>query len=254
MLGPDESKELYVFPSSNGLFFPNTFEVFQREIVEEDKYEWEGISCEPLQDSKRLFLRDIHKQWYLRGVSRDLPSVDSIIELVRQQSKYKKVRLVGSSAGGYLSVILGLSLNAEFVLSFSGQFQLDATARDDPIENTLVVNNLDSKYHRLNFLFEKNCTTPIFYFVGEGSERDQIDAKIAGSFRNVFVFRLRSEIHGVPFLPFVLKYLIVYDVDRLKSLHTECDSVVLTPLHFALKVCGWRVVLLEYTKLILKKN
>ena len=79
--------------------------------------------------------------------------------------------MVGSSAGGYLSVILGLCLNAESVLSFSGQFQLDATARDDPIENTLVVNNLGSKYHRLKFLFEKNRITPIFYFVGRGSKR-----------------------------------------------------------------------------------
>ena len=35
-----DSNTCYIFFSSNGLYYPETAEVFQKEIVEKDRYEW----------------------------------------------------------------------------------------------------------------------------------------------------------------------------------------------------------------------
>lgn len=251
--GERQSSVLYVFPSSNGLYFPNTPDVFQNEIIKRDKFEWESIGDDAVANARRLFLRDIHKQWYVRGIGPNHSSVDSIIEFVNEQTEGRRLRLIGSSSGGYLSVILGLALQAEMVLSFSGQFQLDATARDHPIENTLLMQNLDSKYRTVSFLFERNTVTPVFYFVGIDSKTDRPDLEVAESHENVFVFRFRSDIHGVPFPAFVLKYLIGLDLSSLYRLHEECNGATLWSFSFALKVCGVRIVMVEYMRMIVRK-
>lgn len=230
----------YIFPSSNGLFFPNEHDSFKEIVVEKNKFEWRSIISEINLNADYIFLRDIHKQWYLRGINTKINSIASIVDFIKSKTNGRKIRAVGSSSGGFLSTIIGLELGAEYVLSFSGQFQLTATAKDDPVENPWVVGSSDNIYFSLEHLFLKNISTPVFYFVGDKSITDIPDLKFARRFRNIYTFILDSEVHGVPFAPFVLKYLLLKNVDELVALHERFDGRVVAPAELGVFLCGRR--------------
>jgi pimeloyl-ACP methyl ester carboxylesterase len=77
---------------------------------------------------KRLFVRDLRRAWYHRGVPRHGESIaavaDSLGELVAAQPVQRLV-VVGSSAGGYAALLFGALLGADTVLSFGPQTTLD---------------------------------------------------------------------------------------------------------------------------------
>lgn len=53
-----------------------------------------------------LFVRDLYNAWYLRGIKKYSSDVDStVIFLDGYAKKYKKVVLIGSSMGGYASIL-----------------------------------------------------------------------------------------------------------------------------------------------------
>ena len=251
--GPNIYHEVYVFSSSNGLYFPNSAAQFNDTIMVKDNYEWLSISRNISAFNKALFLRDVHKQWYLKGISSSVNSIDKIVELVKTETNGKKLITVGTSSGGFLSTILGLSLDADMVFSFSGQLQLGATAAIDPNNNSVLQANLDSKYVDLSFLLNRDSDTYLFYFVGVHSETDWPDIEFAKRYSKIMMFLFDSDIHGVPFPPFVLKYLLKKDKHEVRALHQYFDDSVISPIFFSLKVCGLIAFIREYTTHILTK-
>jgi len=93
----------------------------------------------------------------------------------------------------------------------------------------------------------------LFYFVGAHSETDWPDIAIAKRYPKVMMFLFDSDIHGVPFPPFVLKYLLKKDKHEILELHQSFDDSVINPEFFALKVCGLKEFMREYRKHMLKK-
>jgi len=252
--GPNMHNEVYVFSSSNGLYFPNSAAQFNDSIIAKDKYEWLNISRNISAFNKALFLRDVHKQWYLKGISSHVNSIEKIIELVKTETNGKKLITVGTSSGGFLSTILGLNLDADMVFSFSGQLQLGATAATDPNNNSVLQANLDSKYCDLSFLLSGDSDTCLFYFVGVHSETDWPDIAFAKRYPKVMMFLFDSDIHGVPFPAFALKYLLKKGKHEVLALHQYFDGSVINPIFFSLKVCGLIAFFREYTTHILAKT
>lgn len=115
----------YVFFSGNGLYFPNTPEEFDRTVVKGDRYEWSGIAKRIVGQAERMiFVRDVHKQWYLTGISAKVKDIDALTELLRSLTEGYTVITVGNSAGGYMACLMGLRLHAKYAYSFNGQFSL----------------------------------------------------------------------------------------------------------------------------------
>jgi len=73
-----------------------------------------------------LYLRDPKKRWYLR----DLPKIgeninDTIPFLKNEVTKYEKVIFIGSSMGGYASILFGSLLNVNIVIARQPQTDLN---------------------------------------------------------------------------------------------------------------------------------
>ena len=108
-----DSNLCVIYFSSNNIWFPNTEEAFDRSFIENDYYEWKKIRVKNAQ--KEIFVRDIYKQWYVTGINQNVNSVDRVYELLKVETRGMRVVTIGATAGGYMSVLMGSLLKAEFV-------------------------------------------------------------------------------------------------------------------------------------------
>jgi pimeloyl-ACP methyl ester carboxylesterase len=77
---------------------------------------------------KRLFVRDVQRIWYHRGVPGFGDSIEdaarSLKEMLAAQ-RVERVVVFGSSAGGYAALVFGTLLEADLVVAFAPQTMLD---------------------------------------------------------------------------------------------------------------------------------
>ena len=110
-----------IFFSGNGLYFPNDVETFNEKIIEKDRYEWENVAnfSKIVKSYKKIiFLRDIYKQWYLRGINAQVNTIDKVVDLLHELTETFEVVTCGNSAGGYMALYMGAQLKASKIFSF----------------------------------------------------------------------------------------------------------------------------------------
>lgn len=119
------NRDLVVYFSSNGLYFPDTSEEIRTRIVDEDRYEWSAFHQTYFPEKSALFLRDLYKSWYVFGVNAQLSSQEAVLSFVEKISEsYQNTVTVGNSAGGYMALRQAIRLNCPAItigaqLSFS---------------------------------------------------------------------------------------------------------------------------------------
>jgi pimeloyl-ACP methyl ester carboxylesterase len=77
---------------------------------------------------KRLFVRDLQRFWYQRGIAGFGGSIDEVAGSLRELLDHhgvERVIAMGHSAGGYAALLFGTLLEADVVLSFAPQTVLD---------------------------------------------------------------------------------------------------------------------------------
>ena len=122
-----DSKICYILFSSNGLYYPNTREVFEDIVIKKDRYEWKWVvknSRIPQKAGRIIYVRDIYKEWYAKGINARDNTIDKTIKLLKKLTEGYRVITVGSSAGGYMAVLVAVMLKAEYCYNFSGQYIL----------------------------------------------------------------------------------------------------------------------------------
>jgi len=240
----------YIFPSSNGLYYPDNYLEFENKILQDDKYEWENISAYIKNAKEFHYLRDVYKQWYVKGVNYNINSIDKIINYYDNLIKNNKNDLitVGTSSGGYLSVILGIKLEAKMIFSFSGQFILEDMLNE---KNTILTKYKDdNKYLNLDILLKNNTKSNIFYFVSDKSAVDENDLKFAMKYPKIKIFIFDNNVHGIPFFPFVLKYLLVKNENEIFDIHKKYNGKIINPIEFSIYICGKWNFIKEYLKYV----
>ncbi len=88
--------------------------------------------------TKRLFLCDRRSLWYhqgLEGLTRDLPETIELVSQLVRQIKPKRVFSIGTSAGGYLAILLGALLKFDRVLALSPQINTDKAWMESVSDN-----------------------------------------------------------------------------------------------------------------------
>lgn len=139
-----------IFFSSNGVYFPDTEEVFYNSIVVKDRYEFENISRDAkIQNGFELiiFIRDVYKQWCVNGINDRINTLDKLCEHLKELAAGYELTTCGCSAGGYLSMILGNKLGAEKIFSFSGQFYLWDELENGPLLEENKSDESKSRYY-----------------------------------------------------------------------------------------------------------
>ena len=82
--------------------------------------------------ASRIFMRDLRKVWYQRGlpgVATDIDGIASFLAEKREEIEASRVVLVGNSMGGYAAIVLGILLDADRVLAFAPQTFIDRPHR-----------------------------------------------------------------------------------------------------------------------------
>lgn len=69
-----------------------------------------------------LFLKDTKRIWYQKGISEEYPTVESVVELLKNYTvNYRKVICIGNSAGAFAAILFGTLLDIDQVVAFAPQ-------------------------------------------------------------------------------------------------------------------------------------
>lgn len=237
---PDStSKYSVIYFSSNGILFPNTEPEFKSFLQTEKSFEWMKNKVENAR--KHIFVRDIFRQWYLEGINKDLNSTDKVKDFLESETRGTKIITIGVSSGGYAAVLFGILLNAEHILTFSGQFSLKEVLKEsngyyNPIVYKYRNDNAVNRYYDLTDLVA-GSDIPIFYFTSK-NDTDKFQLEIASGLKNVYTFLFTNDIHGVPFNLFDLGNIIKKSKTELVQLHDIYKGREINMHRFSIYVSG----------------
>lgn len=224
-----------IYFSSNNIYTPNEEQAFRYRIVEKNSFEWYGLRVRKAY--KHIFVRDIFKQWYLKGINADIDSPEKLYSFLKQETKGMKVICMGSSAGGYAAILYGSLLKAERVIAFNAQFELRSLlSRDDEAKNPLVYRVLNTEYEKYLELpaVADMGNTDVFLFQSIKSKWDILQDEYIKDSLPIHKIRFRSSIHGVPFLKVAIP--AIYDMDSSELVKYE--KKVNNPIVFTMKMVG----------------
>lgn len=224
-----------IYFSSNNIYTPNEESAFRYRIVEKNSFEWYGLRVRKAY--KHIFVRDIFKQWYLKGINADIDSPEKLYSFLKQETEGMKVICMGSSAGGYAAILYGSLLRAERVIAFNAQFELRSLlTRDGEVKNPLVYRVLNTEYEKYLELpvVADMGNTDVFLFQSIKSKWDILQDEYIKDSLPIHKIRFRSSIHGVPFLKVAIP--AIYDMDSSELLKYEKN--INNPIVFTMKMVG----------------
>ena len=203
----------FVFFSGNGIYFPDNSEEFYKTIEIGDRYEWKKISKD-IDAKKIIYLRDIKKIWYQKGINNKINDINKIILLLKKETKkFSEIVLVGSSAGGYLATIISNFLKKAYVINFAGQIDLK-------LEGVIIK---DKKYQNI---LKKINNKKIFYFFSDKNKNDLMHYNLIKKKQNINFFKFDSNVHGPAVSFLVLKKIINMSFIELKELSKNNNSLI----------------------------
>ena len=129
-------------------------------ITKIDKFEWRKHLIR--RAYKQIWIRDITKEFYVRGINNQINSIDKMIDFLKKETEGYRSICIGSSAGGYIATLLGAVLNAEYVYCFSGYFNLFIL---DEATWPLIK---EKKIYEENCIFDINFTYSNFIIFARG--------------------------------------------------------------------------------------
>ena len=235
-----EGNRCLILFSGNGLFYPNTEIIFSDVILKRDRYEYQNLAKSNYLCGFRriIFVRDIHKQWYITGINEECPDVFTTAELLKKETKGYTVTAAGNSAGGYAAVLFGLLIDAEMIFSFSGQY--DITGRKyAPFIEQYNEDELKSRFYNLRSLFDRgDARSKIYYFWPDRCEDDRLQHELVKGAEAIRSFEFISEKHERTVLPFQIPYLLSLDKERMEQLYRKYQGRKIHAWHFLFSSMG----------------
>lgn len=228
--------------------------MFEKTILQNDRYEWtRRRACLDNAEVKDIFVRDIYKQWYIKGINDRVSDVDKLIEFLRDSvNECEEVITVGNSAGGYMAALIGCKLNADRVFCFSGQFDLSDRIASYPMLLNSLRNQSVAKYFDLTELI-RHSDVPIYYFYPALVDQDIWQASRVSDCKNVKAFAFKQKIHGQSMYTQDLPYILSYGNTKLDTLCKQYSGRIITPFTWSLKVSGFFNAIKGSGTLILKR-
>lgn len=251
-----EKNLCYIFFSGNGLYYPNTVEEFKKTIIESNRYEWENIANSPelLQKAgKYIFLRDLYKSWYIKGINANIDSIDKLFEWLKERTNGYRIITVGNSAGGYMAALMGSLLNAEMVFDFSGQFSL--YANKDVVTKYALLNKYSADIERKKYFdiceFLEHNENIMYFWPG----KSEIDIKQYDLVKEtkIYSFRFKARIHGQSMYSANIPYLLVQDKQYLLDLYKHYEGKDIVKEEFFIRTRGVKALCKMYISFFEKK-
>lgn len=228
-----------IYFSSNGIYFPNTEEVFRKRIVEKNIFEWYHTR---IKARKHIFVRDVFKQWYIEGINATINTPEKMEEWLRNETEGCQVITVGSSAGGYAAVLYGSLLNATRVFAFDAQFSLvplaeKATEEHDPLL-LKYYHTERARYFQLKTMLQPSVKYYYFLSVRSPFDIEQYNLLYAPPVphEQLCCIRFDTSCHGIPVVKDALRKVLGMNDEQLSSFAVRNNH----PFIFSLRVLGVR--------------
>lgn len=208
----------YVFFSSNGLYKDGSAEEFEKVMIQGNRYEWKSIANTLKKRKgikKIIYVRDIYKKFYIKGINPDYKSIDSLVSLLKHEIGDDEVITVGISSGGYMAVIAGCRLKAQKVFCISGQFDLNGHLTEADLKEFAVANK---NYINIVDLVKSSADVPIYYFVPINCDHDRLNYELVKDIKNVRCFLFPDKLHAATVYPFNFPDLLCLSNERLDEL------------------------------------
>lgn len=252
-VNPD-SDLVVVYFSSNGLYYPNTEEEFTKVVIDGNRYEWQHYKIYNCR--REIYLRDIRKSWYLRGINSRIDSIGKLCDFIKEQiPEGCRIVTVGNSAGGYAAALFGTLLGADCVYDFSGQMALrlerqnrivnDRFLKKEErcIASVIVDIGMDIMYEDildLNSLWDKVAIPKIFYFYSAKAEQDMAQWMTVDATKQEQInsFAFDTSTHEETMYNFNLTKVLNMDTNTLVCASKRYKGKYISRLGFSVSVCG----------------
>lgn len=233
----NHSKICTIYFSSNGIYYPNTENTFNEIVIKKNRYEWYDTRVKDAQ--KHIFVRDVFKQWYVKGINSQIDTQAKLLDFLRKETEGYDIITIGSSAGGYASALFGTLLHAKIALAFSPQITLESMISDDkesknPILRVFFLNGKNG--NKMTILDTIKRNQHLFMFYSILSKNDQLDIELADK-AEINVVKFNGDVHGIPFKSFALPKVINMHIEELRLLTKSIHN----PLLFSLRFCQWKI-------------
>lgn len=218
-----DSKICYILFSSNGLYYPNTREVFEEEILKKDRYEWKWVvknSRIPQMAGRIIYVRDIYKCWYSKGINERENTVEKTLELLKKLTDGYRIITVGSSAGGYMAVLTAIKLKAEYCFNFSGQY--------------IISDKMGNPYFNLTEIV-KSYTGEIYYFFPIHCEGDRENYNSIKDNKCVKAFLFDNSKHAETMLTGNMCYIVDRSKEEMFRLVKKYDNKKINKFAFLIQ-------------------
>ena len=229
----------YVFFSSNGIFFPNTVEEFENKIILKNRFEWENLAAGEVlykNSGKQIFVRDIYKQWYIKGINSSINTIDALIELLRELTDGYDIITVGISSGGYMAALVGAKLNAKMCFDFSGQVNLYNFAENNPF---LKIRKGDREVNKTQYYniadIVNDSICQFYYFYAAECDYDKKEWELLANFENVHGFGFKSKSHAATMFVWNMPYILTKSIREMDDLCNSNKGKTITPLGFSIQ-------------------
>lgn len=221
-----------IYFSSHGIYFPSDKETFEKEIIQKNRFKFYGKRLP--QCSRHIFLRDIHKQWYLQGINKRYNTIEKVAAFLKEKTEGYKIITIGSSAGGYAAALFATLLEAEYAICIDARFNISDETVMNHLEKNPIVDALKDtevkKYFNLNSILGD---TPIYYFHSAYSPLDKrLGAAIKGN-KAIHEILFKSNRHGNPFSSVLYEHVFGMPPSRLDKLRGRIHHPKLFLLRYA---------------------
>lgn len=220
-----------IYFTSNGMYEDNETDFYDK-VINHNRFEW--YKSRIMKKAKHIFVRDVYKGHYLKGINAHLNSQDKLGAFLKKETLGKRIITIGSSAGGYAAVLFGQMLDADYIISLSGQFFIK--------DETYNLKKLMQEHSR-----------PVYYFLPYFSRQDLPQYEYVKGLENLFCIKVAASDHVLNFPHNLLVELINMESDGLKKLSAQTRDVPWSIKNFIIKVIGRRRMI-SAVLLFLMKN
>lgn len=227
VLTGSKQKKAIIFFSSHGIYYPNTEQIFVEKMVEEDYYDWRNLARHKLINThfaKIIFVRDIYKQWYVTGINEKINSIDKLKEFLTKETQGYEVTTCGSSAGGYIALLMGALLNADRIIDSCGQHDL-SLLKGNPLLDKYNNDINRSKYYNVT-PFLKGREENIYYFYPSECKDDIVQSEAVGD-AITKRFAMMGSLHGETVRAICFPYILTMDRNKLDSLYLKYQDRII---------------------------
>lgn len=224
----DKKNSVAIYVSSNGIYFPNTVDCFTNLIFNKDRYELTRLKVK--RADKHIFIRDLHKHWYVEGINSTINSVDKLVDWLKKEVEgYSEIIVIGISAAGYLATLLGVQLKASIIFDMNGSWNITMKPAlkklfEEKNENLIKYQTIATKEYDQN---------NVFYFVSLHSPLDIEQIAYLKDFTNIHWIKFVNSHHGVPFLKCALPRILNMTYDELLKLKKGRHYPILFEIRYA---------------------